>query len=423
VEAQAIEPFSGARMTSPWSILGLLAVAFVAGAVPTGLLAIRAALGDRSDATAAGLRRNLLVPAVFFLPIAGALADYWGPRDVALFGAFVAIVGLGLTAIVPQTQNALMNLVGVSFGLSLLTVGTITLMPICLAPPGRDVEAMNLGFAAFGLGWLVGPTLAESAVRWGGAPRTLLFQAAALLAVFGVLAAVPLGAAVDVAADAPVPAAPLNVAVDLRFWTLGLVLLLYIPIASSIETWSRPLLRELCGNREPVVAFRQRVFWLAFLAARVLSFWAMRTGLESWVLVACAVAGVIVLGNLAGVNQLSTGATGLTVLGLCFGPLLPGIFGLIHAILPHPGLILGSALGAATLWHLLIDPALARTLQPWSPRQMMRGAMLVTLGLSAMLLLVALMQPEPVTTPRPVHEVAKKDTLRTFLRKLFVRQK
>jgi hypothetical protein len=155
----------------------------------------------------------------------------------------------------------------------------------------------------------------------------------------------------------------------------------------------------------------------------VLSFWAMRSGLEPWVLVACAVAGVVVLGNLAGVNQLSTGGTGLTILGLCFGPLLPGIFGLIHAILPHPGLILGSALGAATLWHLLVDPALTRTLAPWSPRQMMRGTMLVALGLSATLLLVALMQPEPVTTPRSVHEIAKKDTLRTFLRKLFVRHK
>ena len=172
-------------MTSPWSIVGLLTVAFVAGAVPTGLLAIRFALCDRTDATAAALRRNLLAPAVFFLPAAGALADYWGPRDVALFGVFVAIVGLGLTAMIPQTQNALMNLVGVSFGLSLLTVGTIAMMPIGLAAPGRDVEAMNLGFAAFGLGWLVGPKLAEAGVRWGGAPRTLLFQAAALLVVFG----------------------------------------------------------------------------------------------------------------------------------------------------------------------------------------------------------------------------------------------
>ena len=129
-------------MTSPWSIFGLLTVAFVAGAVPTGLLAIRCALGDRSDATVAGLRRNLVVPAVFFLPVAGALADYWGPRDVALCGAFVAIVGIGLTAIVPQTQNALMNMVGVSFGLSLLTVGTITWLMLDRAsrPPLGGVE-------------------------------------------------------------------------------------------------------------------------------------------------------------------------------------------------------------------------------------------------------------------------------------------
>src|SRR4051794_35150313 len=109
-------------MTSLWSYLGLLTAAFIAGAVPTGLLAIRNLLGDRSeanDAAAAGMRRNLLVPAVFFLPIAGALADYWGPRDVALFGVFVAISGLALVAMIPQTTNALMNLVGVSFGLSL----------------------------------------------------------------------------------------------------------------------------------------------------------------------------------------------------------------------------------------------------------------------------------------------------------------
>ena len=196
-----------------------------------------------------------------------------------------------------------------------------------------------------------------------------------------------------------------------------------MPIAGSISTWSRPFLCELAEGRETVVDFRLRIFWLAFLAGRVLSFWAMRTGLEPWVLVACAVAGVIVLGNLAGVNLLSNASAGMTVLGLCFGPLLPGIFGLIHATLPHPGLILGSALGAATLWHLLVDPALSRTLKPWSPRQIMRGSMVVTLGMSAMLLLVALMQPEPVTTPRPVHEVAKKQSLRDVFRKLFVRLK
>ena len=410
-------------MTSPWSILGLLTVSFVAGAIPTGLLAIRAALGDRSAATAAGLRRNLLVPAVFFLPIAGTLADHWAQRDVALFGTFVAIVGIGLMAIIPQTPNALMNMVGVSFGLSLLAVGTITLMPIGLATQGRDVEAMNLGFAALGLGWLVGPVLAAAGVRWGGAPRTLLFQAAALLVVFGLLAVVPFGAAGEVVAQAAAPEAAPNVAGDLRFWVLGLVLLLYMPIAASIETWSRPFLQELADGREPVVDFRMRGFWLAFLAARVLSFWAMKSGLEPTVLVACAVVAVIVLGNLAGVQQLSTGATGFTVLGLCLGPLLPGIFGLIHTMTPQPGLFLGSALGAATLWHLVVDPAMARTLGRWSPRPMMLASMLATLALSATLLLVAVTQPDRIRSPHPAHEIAKKDSIRTFLRKLFVRQK
>ena len=135
------------------------------------------------------------------------------------------------------------------------------------------------------------------------------------------------------------------------------------------------------GNRPST--FACRVFWLAFLAAGCCRSGPVRSGLEPWVLVACAVAGVIVLGNLAGVNPACRPALtpSLTVLGLCFGH-LPGIVGLSHAVLPHPGLILGSALGAATLWHLLVDPALTRTLAPWSPRQLMRGTMLVALGLS-----------------------------------------
>jgi hypothetical protein len=430
VEAQAIEPFLGARMTSPWTIFGILTTAFVVGAVPTGLLAIRSALGDRSEATAAALRRNLLAPAVFFLPIAGALADHWGPRDVALCGVFVAIVGIGLMALIPQRQNALANMVGVSFGLSLLAVGTIAAMPIGLAHPGRDVEAMNLGFAALGLGWLVGPSLAEAAVRWGGASRTLLFHAAGLLIVFGLLAANPVGAGAEVVADAPVPEPALTLAGDLRFWLFGLLLLLYIPIASSIDGWARPFVRELAEGREPVVDFRLQIFWLAFLAARVISFWAMRSGLESWVLVGCGVAAVVVLGNLAGVNQLSAGGTGLAVLGLCFGPLLPGIFGLIHAVMPHPGLILGSALGSAALWHLLVDPAMSRMLEPCPPRHLMRGSMLVVLGLCATMLLVALTLPEPATTPRPPREITKKRTLWElrkpiwdFVRKPFVPRK
>ena len=219
-----------------------------------------------------------------------------------------------------------------------------------------------------------------------------------------------------------------SIAVDLRFLARSaLVLLLYVPIASTLETWSRPFLRELAEGREPVVDVRLRFFWLAFLTARVLSFGAMRSGLEPWVLVACAVAGVVVLGNLAGVNQLSTGGTGFVVLGLCFGPLLPGILGLLHSIPLHSGLILGSALGAATLWQLLVDPALTTMVKSCSPRQRMRGSMLAALGLCATLLLVALMQPEPVTSLRPVHETAKKQTLRDVMRgvmqKIFVRHK
>jgi hypothetical protein len=423
VEAQAIEPFSGARMTSPWTIFGLLTTAFVAGAVPTGLLAIRQALGDHTEATAACLRRNLLVPAVFFLPLAGALSEHWIQRDIALFGIFVAIVGLGLTALMPQTQNALTNMVGVSFGLSLLAVGAIALMPIGLTTPGRDVEAINLGFAALGLGWLVGPKLAEAGVRWGGAPRTLLFQAAALLVVFGLLAVVPIGVAVEGTLPLPAPDPDANIAIDLRFWVLGLALLLYLPIASSIEAWSRPLIRELADGREPAVDRRLNLFWIAFLASRILPYFAMRSGLEAWVLVACAVAGVIVLGNLAGVHQLSSASVGLTIVGLSFGPLLPGIFGLIHSNLPHAGLVLGSALGVATLWHLLGDPVLGRMLSSWSPRSTMRVLLLPWLGLCATLLLAALMQPEPVKTPRAPREIAKKNTLGTYLRKLFTRHK
>ena len=52
----------------------------------------------------------------------------------------------------------------------------------------------------------------------------------------------------------------------------------------------------------------------------------------------------------------------------------------------------------------------------------MRASMLTMLGLSSLLLLVALMQPEPPSAPRPFREPVKREVLKNIWRAIFQRR-
>jgi fucose permease len=383
---------------TPLSVVAPLAAGFVLGGLPASLFGLKRPLADHFGADQsqvdAWLRRCLLLPSVFFLPLAGLLADRIGARDVALFGAFFSTIGLALIGLMPRSERMLVNLAGVALGMSLLAVGVLDWMPTALGAPGRDVESMNLGFVAVGLGWLVGPRLAELTVRWAGVRRTLLFGAATTLALIGLL----------YSAEFTEPVAPpvADVYQDLRFWLLIAVLLLYIPVESCLGAWSDPFVRELAGTNEHGVRTRFIAFWIAFLGARLFVWWFLGPGYEAWFLLVCAFVSAMTVGNLVGAYALSSGTVGFLAVGFCYGPLLPGLLGMMHGLFSHPGTLLGTLLAAGCLYQFALNPFVCRQLQRHTPRQAMRLPMALMLLLCVPLLTVAMMREPPPTAPRPV---------------------
>lgn len=380
-------------MISPIVGTGTFCAAFLLGSLPTGLFTLVNDLGQSLGWPAAEcerrFRRGFVLPTIILLPLAGWMSDLWAPKDgspavpsAAVIGLVTLTVGFGLSALAPTPKSVATNLLGAAVGVAFLAVGIIAWMPALLGSSGRAIEGLNLGFIAISLGWLIGPTLVKRARRWLS-PRTIFLFAAGLAALScGLL----FGVRFEPAAHAPT--APLG---DLRFWLLVAAATLYLPVESCLDTWSEPFLRDLGDHRY----LRSRLFgfWCAYLAARFVTFWLVRTGFEPWFLLTCAAVSAMILGNLVGAYGPSTGGLGFWCVGFCYGPLLPGILGLFGQSFPDRfGVIVGCLFAVGTMYHVILGPVLHRYTLSNTPREAMRVPVVLTLLLAAPLLLVTLIK-------------------------------
>jgi hypothetical protein len=376
-------------MISPIVGTGTLVAGFLLGALPPSLIELGPRWGDSLGWDAfkvESLRRRFILPIIVLLPLGGWLCDqkFAGPKDITIVGLMAVAIALGLFALVHQAQTAAMNVLGLAVGIAFLAVGLIAWMPALLSEPDRAVEALNLGFIAISLGWLVGPQLVANTHRLLGLRGTFLAGAACALVSLALLSG---------AEDAAIPVAARESGLfhDLRFWLLLLAAVLYFPIETCLEHWSGPFLSDL-GDRRYL---RSRIlgFWCAYLLARLAMFGLVKTGLEPWVLLTCTALSAIVLGNLVGAYGPSSGGFGFWLVGFCYGPLLPGFLGLFgESFRGHFGSIVGALLALGTLYHLVLGPVLHRYALSRTPRDAMRVPVVLTLLLAAPLLLVTLMR-------------------------------
>lgn len=374
-------------MISPIVGTGLFAAAFLLGSLPSWLFNLGPVWGETfgwsPTDTERRIRRGFVVPAIFLLPLAGGLSDLWGPKDIAIIGLLIVAIGLTMLAVSQNPQAATTNLLGVATGTAFLAIGTIAWMPTIFGPPQRAVGALNLGFIAISLGWLLGPRLAARLQRWFGLRWTLLAAAAVALLSCGVLTT----------GDHPAIAVESTGSLfrDLRFWLLIVAAGLYLPVESCLESWSEPFLRDLGDRRS--TGSKIFFFWFAYLAARLATFWLVRTGFEPWFLLTCAGVSAMILGNLVGTYGPSTGRVGFWCVGFCYGPLLPGFLGLFEQTFPDRfGLILGVLLSLGTLYNAMLGPVLNRHVLHHTPREAMRVPVVLTLLVAAPLLLVTLLK-------------------------------
>jgi hypothetical protein len=301
------------------------------------------------------------------------------------YGQLGIVLALASIGMVQSFAGALghMALLGLSY--SVLATTVIHAMPTGLAVAGSRVAALNLGFLPIGIGALIGPGLVARLEERAGQRRALLAVGFSMLLPAALVALAPPDDFPGRAAVAGGEAMQYA-----QFGLLAFALLLYFAIENCLDVWPAPYLKDI-GHSERGVAFGLTAFWVAFLAARLLVgiFGSLGTG--TWLLLILALLAASALGNLVGAYGRSSGSFGFWLVGLCYGPLLPGALALVPVVTPdRPAAALGVLLALSGLDTLLVRPYLIAYAQQHPARAVMRVPTVLALLLAAPLLVLAL---------------------------------
>jgi fucose permease len=257
---------------------------------------------------------------------AGFLTDRLGKQGVLIAGSALMALSLFLLARARSYPLALAAVVLLSAAWSLLVnVGNV-LTPVAF--PGGTAYATNLANVFFGLGAFLTPLAAAFLVRKTSLP--------AALGLLGVLCLAPaaLAAVVDFSGLGPAEtdASPFEgmgaLLADPVLWLCGLALFFYGPLEASMGAWATTYLRDR-GVKEGTAAGLLSGFWLAFMAARLVTAFTLPAGREAVLILGLALACVGVL--LVVVFSRGPGVAAAAVLGagLVFGPIFPTLMAVL----------------------------------------------------------------------------------------------
>jgi len=375
-------------------LVGVLLASFLVGAVPALVTALKPHLQQRLNLDHERVdrleRMRFFLAWVAGMPLAGYLADAWVRHDVRFDLLVAGCIGIAATVAFLGVTNSQRWVGAASFALGLATsflvVATILLMPVAI-PAACPAAALNAGFIGIGLGSFAPHAVLRRLERWFG------FRNALLVLGLGALIPAAFVFAGYAPSEAPARAAASSDFVhDVRFWLLAVMLILYYPIESALDIWSGPFLQEL-GYRNRPGRTMLIGFWLSFLIARLAMYFLMGPLNEIWLLFFCALTSAIVLGNLVGAYGASAGGTGFWFVGACYGPLLPGVFGLLLEVSQgSQGLALGCMLAVAGLHDALAHPLMGHTMHARPVRAAMRIPLIMTLLMLAPLLVFELVR-------------------------------
>jgi len=325
----------------------------------------------------------LLVPMML---VSGLLIDKWGPQAVFVLGTLLTAIGIASLEFTRSTRAIVPVFLALAAAGAGVTTSSVVLMPAAFFPH-REVAATNLGYVAFTLGFLLAPGLARLLESHFGFRRSL--QVLALICLLPALPAVLAPASVF-ALPGP-PAGGGNVLADPRLWLAALLALLYQPLERSLSAWAPTYLKEL-GYPQPSPLLWGS-FWGVFLGARLLVVPFVQTGQAPWLLLLLALLAAITLGNLVGAYRPASGALGLLLVGLCFGPLFPTVVGLVLQMFPdQPGTGLGVILSSGAMGSLLFPPLIDIYARKASARMAMRIPLGFALAMMGPALVLALLR-------------------------------
>jgi MFS family permease len=378
-------------MSSPVVIAAALVSGFAIGFLPVLVDALRATLHRQLKGSESAVDRVL--PLFYFawlpcMPLAGWLIDHWRHKDVLFLGMLACVLGvawLGLTQRVRALAAAVLVL---GAGYSAVATAGIRLMPEVLAmrPQASKVAGLNVGFVIVILGAVIAPWVVKRIVpRWG------LRQGMLYLSIGFVAAAALVFLAPGTEFHQPAETPAHDTGTDVRLLLLGAVILLYFALENCLDVWQEPYVKEI-GYEGRGLGWAMLIFWAAFTAMRAVTGWLPDTGFDAWILLTLVVASSIIMGNLIGANEYSSGSLGFWLTGACYGPLLPGFLALVLEIPDVSSTALGVMLALSGLDTLLVRPAMTALARRRPARTVMRVPTIIGLLMAAPLLVLALIR-------------------------------
>lgn len=324
--------------------------------------------------------------------LAGVVIDALGVEWGLILGSLLTALGISLLSVRETFGSALGVIVLIGSAASFLITGTTVLMPAALFPE-KPGAAVNLGHVFVGLGSLVTPVLAETLVERLRLRRTLL--------LLGLLCLIP----AVTAALTPAEAFPRYHQGDVSralqhpvLWLAALVFLCYAPLESTIVTWTTTYLTDL-GYGERRAAWLLSGFWLSFLASRgAAAFLELRLEanrhfnllrLEPWLILICALAVAVALGNLAGAAKRSSAVWGLMIVGFFCGPIYPTLVATVFRYFKdEPGTAFGAMYAVGAFGSLLVAPLMGVYVRQTTVQRSWRIPMFIALALTAVALVL-----------------------------------
>lgn len=327
------------------------------------------------------------------MPLAGWLLDAAGNRDVLLYaGLLPVILGIAWLGLVRSSASGYFNAVFMGLGYSVLTTGTVRLMTVAFFPdlaahPRLNIASLNLGFVAIGAGAILGPYLVKIVEQWSGVRQGLLYIGIATL-VPAVMTALCESSAFP--PPNPEPEFAIGIFTDATMSMIAVVILLYFALETCLEFWPESYLKEI-GYEGRGLNVGLLVFWVTFVGARVAAAWLFyeHPGFGPPVTLILLMASAVILGNLAGGFEFGSGTLGFLLLGVCYGPLLPGFLGIaLDFGSPLPTSALGVLLALSGIDTLVLRPFLGAAIRNFKARSVMYVPTIVALLASAVLLVL-----------------------------------
>lgn len=354
-------PALAAQIGVDAAALGGLFTAFAVGVMIAQLGLVRASrrFGQRTTLVASML-----------LMCAGSLAIAQGVSLLALFGA--ALLG------------------GFGFG-GVLTLGNMLVAQLFPSGSAAALNGINL---FFGVGSIVGPSLAAAANERLGAPQIALWIGAGAMVL---LLPVVFGAVASSTAGATSARAAGHGTVPARSWLLGLLLLVYTGTEIGFGAWLTLYMISSAAMDSASAALVVSGFWLALTSGRALAA-ALGIHISAHGLLRICLGGLL-LG--AALLALSIGNVVLTfagvlLFGLSCGPMFPTVLSLATSS-ANSGSATSRVLVLGNCGGMLVPALIGLLLTRHGP-----PAVVALLVLAALLMIglgVAALRPPPTTTP------------------------